>query len=44
MDFDFPKFTETPLGTIIKNASDEGINLMKRMMKYNPSDRPTAKE
>ena len=42
MDFDFPKFQETPLTTIIKNASTEAIDLMKLMLKYNPDDRPTA--
>jgi serine/threonine protein kinase len=44
MDFEFPKFKETPLKTIIKNASDEAIDLMKQMMRYNPLDRPTAVE
>lgn len=43
MDFEFPKFKETPLGSIIKNASDEAIDLMKKMLKYS-SDRITAKE
>lgn len=44
MDFEFPNFKETPLGSIIKNASDEALDLMKKMMKYNPNDRPSAKE
>ena len=44
MEFDFPKFQETPLNTIIKNASIEAIDLMKLMLKYNPEDRPTASE
>jgi serine/threonine protein kinase len=44
MDFEFPRFRETPLESIIKNASEEGIDLMKKMMKLNPKDRPTAKE
>ena len=44
MDFEFPKFQETALDTIIKNASAEAIVLMKQMLKYNPEERPTASE
>lgn len=44
MEFEFPRFQETPLNQIIKNASDEGLDLMKRMMRFNPTDRPTAVE
>lgn len=44
MDFEFPKFQETALDTIIKNASSEAIDLMKKMLKYNPDERPTASE
>lgn len=29
MNFEFPKFKETPLNTIITNASEEGLDLMK---------------
>ena len=42
--FDFLKFQETPLNTIIKNPFIEAIILMKFMLKYNPEDRPTASE
>ena len=44
MDFEFPKFQETALDTIIKNASSEAIDLMRKMLKYNPEERPTASE
>jgi len=29
MSFEFPNFKETPLSTIVRNASDEGIDIMK---------------
>lgn len=42
MDFEFPKFVKTPLEDIITNASDEGYELMEKMMKWNPDLRPSA--
>ena len=44
MDFEFPNFKETSLSSIIKEASEEGIDLMKKMLIYNPAHRPSAKE
>jgi serine/threonine protein kinase len=44
MDFNFPNFKETSLNSIISSASDVAIDLLKKMMKYNPKDRLTAKE
>jgi len=29
MDFEFPNFKETPLSSIIKNISEEGLDLLK---------------
>lgn len=40
--FSFPKFVSTSLKTIIPNASDEAIDLMEKMMQYDPQKRPTA--
>lgn len=42
MNFKFPQFTETPLGQLIPNGGKEAIILMRDMMKWNPSKRPTA--
>lgn len=42
--FSFPKFVSTSLKTIIPNASDEAIDLMEKMMEFDPQKRPTASE
>lgn len=42
MEFEFPKFVKTPLDEIIKNASEEAIDLMEKMMAFNPKHRPIA--
>ena len=42
--FSFPKFVSTSLKTIIPNASDEAIDLMEKMMQFDPQKRPTATE
>lgn len=42
MKFSFPKFSPTPLSTIVPNASKEGLQLMLDMMAYDPMKRPTA--
>ena len=40
--FSFPKFVATSLNTIIPNASEEAIDLMEKMMQFDPQKRPTA--
>ena len=42
--FSFPKFVPTSLKTIIPNASDDAIDIMHKMMQYNPLKRPTASQ
>jgi serine/threonine protein kinase len=42
--FSFPKFVSTSLKTIIPNASDEAIDLMEKMMQFDPQKRPTASQ
>ncbi|GAB6027811.1 hypothetical protein CHUAL_002041 [Chamberlinius hualienensis] len=42
MNFKFPHFTESPMSQLIPNASKEALILMKDMLKWNPSKRPTA--
>lgn len=42
--FSFPKFVSTSLSTIIPNASAEAIDLMEKMMQYDPQKRPTASQ
>jgi serine/threonine protein kinase len=38
----FPRFTKTPLSSLIPNASAEGIALIEAMLAYEPSKRPTC--
>jgi serine/threonine protein kinase len=40
--FSFPKFVSTSLATIIPNATEEAIDLMEKMMQFDPEKRPTA--
>lgn len=42
MGFSFPKFVATSLSSLIPNASAEAIDLMEKMMQYDPQKRPTA--
>ena len=42
--FSFPKFVSTSLSTIIPNASEEAIDLMEKMLQFNPQKRPTASQ
>lgn len=40
--FTFPKFVKTDLRTLIPTAPEEAIDIMEKMMKFEPSQRPTA--
>jgi protein kinase len=42
MNFKFPNFVATPLSALIPNASQEALELMTEMMRYDPQKRPTA--
>lgn len=42
MNFCFPQCVPTPLKTLIPNASNEAITLMKDMLQWDPKKRPTA--
>jgi serine/threonine protein kinase len=42
MKFTFPKFASTPLSTLIPSAPSEAIDLMMKMLQFDPSKRPTA--
>ena len=44
MQFRFPQFVPTPLSQIIPNATQEAIQLMQDLMKYDPLQRPTASQ
>lgn len=39
---DFPRCPVTPLSTIIPNASSEAIDLLNKMLLWDPHKRPTA--
>lgn len=39
---DFPRCPVTPLQTIIPNASSEAIDLILKMLQWDPHKRPTA--
>jgi len=36
MGFTFPKFTQTPLSQLIPNASDQALDLMMKMLTWDP--------
>ena len=40
--FNFPKFVPTSLQQLIPNASDQAIDLMQKMMIFDPQKRVTA--
>ena len=40
--FTFPKFVKTDLKTLIPQATDDAIDLMQKMMIFEPQKRPTA--
>lgn len=42
MGFTFPKFVPTPLSQLIPNASDLAIDLMMKMLTFDPQKRITA--
>ncbi|XP_042561422.1 serine/threonine-protein kinase MAK isoform X3 [Clupea harengus] len=42
MNFRFPQCVPTPLKTLIPNASNEAIALMKDLLQWDPKKRPTA--
>lgn len=42
MNFRFPKFVPTSLQSLIPNASNEAIALMKNMLQWDPEKRPSA--
>ncbi|XP_071532841.1 serine/threonine-protein kinase MAK isoform X2 [Panulirus ornatus] len=44
MNFKFPQFSPTPLATLIPNASQDAVQLMAEMMRWNPARRPTAQQ
>jgi serine/threonine protein kinase len=44
MGFKFPQFAQTPLEKLIPNASREAIQLMKDLLTFDPSKRPTCQQ
>lgn len=44
MNFRFPKCTPTSLRSLIPNASDDAITLMKDMLQWDPEKRPSASQ
>ena len=44
LGINFPEQPKIPLKDIITNASDSAIDLMERMLQYDPLNRPSAKE
>ncbi|RZF39380.1 hypothetical protein LSTR_LSTR000901 [Laodelphax striatellus] len=42
MNFRFPQFRRTPLGSLIPHASHDGIVLLEALLNWNPAKRPTA--
>jgi protein kinase len=44
MQFRFPQFVSTPLSQVLPNVSNEGIELLTDLMKWDPNKRPTASQ
>eukprot|EP00041_Stephanoeca_diplocostata_P018404 m.385080 g.385080 ORF g.385080 m.385080 type:complete len:739 (-) comp21002_c0_seq1:86-2302(-) len=44
MNFKFPNMSPTPLQQLIPQASSDGIDIMTKMMMWNPAHRPTCQE
>ncbi|XP_050721310.1 serine/threonine-protein kinase MAK-like isoform X2 [Eriocheir sinensis] len=44
MNFKFPQFSPTPLSTLIPSASQDAIQIMTEMLRWNPARRPTAQQ
>jgi serine/threonine protein kinase len=44
MNFNFPQFNSVPLSNVITNASDEAIQLLTDMLRFDPQKRPTAQQ
>lgn len=42
MNFRFPKCVPTSLGSLVPNASEEAVNLMRDMLQWDPEKRPSA--
>ena len=42
MNFRFPQFTQIPIETVVPNLSKDALLLLKDMLQWNPSKRPTA--
>ncbi len=42
MNFRFPQFTQIPIETVVPNLSKDALHLLKDMLQWNPSKRPTA--
>jgi len=42
MNFRFPKYVPTSLRSLIPNASDLAVTLMKDMLQWDPEKRPSA--
>jgi serine/threonine protein kinase len=44
MSFKFPQITATPLRQLVPQASQDGIDIMVKMMMWNPGHRPSCSE
>ena len=42
MNFTFPKFVQTPLSSLIPNATADALDLLNKMLQFDPQKRPTA--
>jgi protein kinase len=44
MSFKFPHISATPLRQLVPQASSDGIDVMLKMMMWNPAHRPSCAE
>lgn len=44
LQYKFPQYLPQSLNTLIQNASEDAIQLIKDMLQYDPAKRPTASE